>query len=233
MNIFLFFARSSTDQCACGACGHVPEGSGDRAHCDYEDDGRHCGDGDEGRGFDGVLCGGFYPVELADDEEIIIQGDRGVDGCDEDEIELSALEGGRKEEPFADKTHSGREANEAKQADEQGEGEEWRAFVKARYGVDGDAVFAATDFTDDEEARKGHGKVANGVKEGSGKTPFGEGLKGEEHVTGVGDCGISEQAFEVFLRECGQVAQAHCDDACPHERGLGVARFPATGHGEG
>ena len=103
---------------------------------------------------------------MADDEEIIIEGDRGVDGGDEDEIELSALEGGREEEPFADKAHSGGEANEAEQADEQGEGEEWRTFVKARYGVDGDAVFAATDFADDEEARKGHDKVADGGKRG-------------------------------------------------------------------
>ena len=230
---FFVVVPTSIDQCSRCACGHVPEGAGERAHCDDEDDGRHCGDGDEGRGFDGVLSGGFYPVELADDEEIIIQGDRRVDGCDEDEIELSTLESGREEEPFADKAHSGREAYEAKQADEQGEGEEGCAFVKARDRVDGDAVFAATDFTDDEEARKGHGKVANGVKEGSGKTPFGEGLQGEEHVTRVGDCGVSEQAFEIFLRECGEVAQAHCDDARPRERGLGVARFPTTGHGEG
>ncbi len=231
---FLFRAvLTSTDQCARGASGHIPEGAGERAHCDYEDDGRHCGDGDEGCGFDGVLCGGFYPVELAYDEEIIIQGNRGVDGGDEDEIELTALEGGREEEPFADKAHSGGEANEAKQADEQGEGEEWCALVKARYRVDGDAVFAAPDFANDEEARKRHGKVANGVKEGGSKTPFGEGLQGKEHITGVGDCGVSEQAFEVFLRERGQVAQAHCDDACPHERGLGVARFPSTGHGQG
>ena len=62
---------------------------------------------------------------------------------------------------------------------------------------------------DDRERAHVHRRIRSRVEHHSGSPEVGTSGKGDQHVSGVGNRGIRQQALDVVLHQRGDVAQRH------------------------
>ena len=153
-----------------------------------------------------------------DNPQVIVCRNHAVEHADDDQPGhqgFAGVHGGGKDVDFADEDPRRRHANQCHQRQCQGNGEE-RAAAK-HSGVVGD--FIAVDAVADADDGEKGGQVGRRVRcqieqdaagaEGFGGAGGGDGGHAHQDIAGVGHGAVSEQALDVALGNCHQVADGH------------------------
>ena len=169
-------------------------------------------------------AGGDVDAHDLRDSQVVDQRDGGVDAGDDQEGDHGEAAGDDERLEDRELAHEADHRRDADEADEdRGEGDGNERCTADEAGVIGDFFGAerVAEEGDDGEAAEVHEDVGGEIEEeggdgfaGADDVGAGElhgGGDGHDHVAGVGDCGVGEEAFDVGLAVGGEVAEGAGD----------------------
>lgn len=157
-----------------------------------------------------------------DDEQIVVEGDDGVDQRDEHKDYEPGLEGGHKHEELAEEASKGRDARKTEQAERHEEGELGVGAVVAVVVADEELAATLLGDADDEEHAEVGGHIDEQVVNDGGEALRSGSHNAEHEVTGLADGGEGHESLQIVLAHREDVGQGDTEDDDPEEDEVGL-----------
>ena len=156
----------------------------------------------------GGFTRGIAHVHHDDEAEVVVGADDAVDGHQNREPDQVGVDGGLEDVELAEEACGDGQAEERKQEEAQGCGDDRLATAEAGVVIEREVLFAGTaELADDCEGAEFYEGVAEEIEEDCGVSgrsarvgialKIGDGSEGDQDVAGMGDRAIGQHALDV------------------------------------